>query len=457
MDLTKMKERIKHMAPVRVIVGSFIFVILLGTVILSLPISSKGAPVPILDAAFTATSATCVTGLSLFDPYQTLTVVGQVTMLMLIQIGGLGLATFLTAFMLLLKKRLGYRNLQLLGESSGGSGLDIISLLKVIMGFTFSCELLGALLLMIRFVPSYGGLGAWASVFIAVSAFCNAGFDVLGFIPGNVSICGFAGDPLVSFTIGGLIFVGGLGFVVVHDIYSCKIKAVFQRKQQSKLSFHSQVCLRTSSLLLLIGALAFFVLEFDNTMGHLDVPGKMVASVFQSVNTRTAGFASIDIAAENDITKIISIIWMFIGGSPGSTAGGIKVTTFVVIIATVLSALRGKEEVRFLGHRFDKKVVYKAVSVICISVLLIIVDLGVILFFNKPGGALDILMEVTSAFGTVGISANLTPKLNEIGKLMIILTMFIGRVGPASLGIAILMKPKGGGESILPEGRMLIG
>ncbi|MEG1427361.1 MAG: potassium transporter TrkG, partial [Oscillospiraceae bacterium] len=211
------------------------------------------------------------------------------------------------------------------------------------------------------------------------------------------------------------------------------------------------------SLLLLIGTIAFFALEFSNTMEHLNVGEKVIASIFQSTNTRTAGFASIDIAAENDITKMLTILLMFIGGSPGSTAGGIKVTTFIVIFSTVLSSMRGKEDASFLGHRFDKKIVYKSLAVIGLSLMLIVIDLGVILFFNKPGGALDILLEATSAFGTVGLSASLTPKLNLLGKLMIMLTMFIGRVGPASLGIAILMKPRRGSESILPEGRMLVG
>lgn len=457
MDLTKLKEKIKQTAPVRIIVVSFVLVILVGTLLLCLPISSKGAPVSFLDAAFTATSATCVTGLALFDTFQTFTFFGQGIILLLIQIGGLGLATLVTAMTMLLRKKLAYKNLLIINETAGNSGLDMVSLLQVIMSFTFIAEILGASLLMLRFVPEHGPIGIWASFFIAVSAFCNAGFDVLGFIPGNVSICGYAGDPLVSFTIAGLIFVGGLGFLVVHDIYMCKILSRFQRKPRGKLSFHSQICLRVSGILLLIGTVAFFVLEFDNTMKDLNVFEKLIASIFQSTNTRTAGFASIDIAAENDITKLITVVLMFIGGSPGSTAGGIKVTTFIVLFATVMSTLRGKEETSILAHRFDKKVVYKALSVMTISLMLILLDLVVIMFFNKPGGAIDILLEATSAFGTVGLSANLTHKLNVVGKLMIMLTMFIGRVGPASLGIAILMRPKRGGETILPEGRMLIG
>lgn len=453
----QLKEKFKHMAPVRIIVISFALVVVIGAILLSLPISSKGAPIPFIDAAFIATSATCVTGLTLFDVFHTFTWFGQGIIILLIQVGGLGLATFATAFTLLLRKKLGFKNLMILGESSGSGSLALVSLLKMIMGLTFSCEAIGALLLMIRFVPAYGGLGVWSSIFVSISAFCNAGFDVLGFVPNNTSLTAFYGDPLVCMTIAGLIFVGGLGFIVVKDVYTNKLLSRFKNKRANKLEFHSQVCIRVSIALVIAGAIGFFLFEYSNTMEGMNLFEKINTSIFQSVNTRTAGFASVNIGAENDITKMLTIILMFIGGCPGSTAGGIKVTTFIVLASTVMCTFKGKDDTVFLNHRFDKKIVYKSLSIVTSSILLIIIDLGLILFFNKPGPALDILLEAVSAFGTVGLSAGITPELNVLGKILIMLTMFIGRVGPASLGIAIMTRSKKSGESILPEGRMLIG
>ncbi|MFI3206876.1 MAG: potassium transporter TrkG [Clostridia bacterium] len=451
------REKAKKTPPIRTIVYSFVVVILIGTILLTLPFSSNGERVSILDSAFTATSATCVTGLSLFDTYSTFSFFGQAVILLLIQVGGLGFATFATAFTLLMRKKLGFRNLIVYSESAGTNGLDIISLLKVVIIVTFSCELIGALLLMIRLVPLYGALGAWASCFVSISAFCNAGFDVLGFIEGNSSASAFVADPLFSLTISALIFIGSLGFLVIQDIFVHKVLYKIEKKPYFKLSFHSQICLRISAILLLVGALGFFVLEYNNTMKDLNVFEKIIASIFQSVNTRTAGFASVDIGAQNDITKLLTIFLMFIGGSPGSTAGGIKVTTFVVIASTIVSTMRSREDVVFLSCRFAKKTVYKAITVMFLALIVVVIDLIVLNFFNPIGNTLDTLFESVSAFATVGLSTGVTADLNIIGKIVIIITMFLGRVGPASFGIAILLKGSKRGETIYPEGRMLIG
>lgn len=450
------RRKIKKIPPVRLIIISFIVMILIGACLLSLPISTK-YPISFLDALFTATSATCVTGLSVFDTFSTFTWFGQGIILVLIQIGGLGLATLVTAMTLFVRKKLGFKNLLVLGESSGSDGLDLTSLLKVIICMTFTCEAIGALLLMIRFIPLYGSLGAWAAVFVAISAFCNAGFDILGFIPGNSSISSFAQDPLVCLTICALVFAGSLGFVVIHDIYTNKIKAKFLTKKTNRLNFHSQVCLRVSLLLVLVGFVIFFIFEFNNTMEGMTIIGKLTTALFQSVNTRTAGFASINIGSEAQITKLITIVLMFIGGCPGSTAGGIKVTTFLVIMATVISSFRGEDDAVFLSHRFNKRQVYKSLSIVVTSAFIILLDTMIILAFNETGGTLDTVFEAVSAFATVGLSAGLTSSLDVVGKILIILTMFVGRVGPASLGIAIMMKDKNRYNKILPEGRLLIG
>ena len=455
--ISHLKSRIKKMPATRLIVISFVVVILAGTVLLSMPFSSTNGAISFIDAAFTATSATCVTGLSLFDTYSSFSIFGQAVILVLIQVGGLGFATFATAFTLLTRKKLGYRNLLIFGESAGTTGLDIVSLLRVVISVTFLCELIGSLILMIRLVPEYGSLGAWASIFASVSAFCNAGFDVFGFIEGNVSASTFISDPLVTLTISSLIFVGSLGFLVIQDIYVSKITSKIQKKSFVKLSYHSQICLRVSASLLLLGALGFFFFEYNNTLNGLNFFDKVFASIFQSVNTRTAGFASVDINSQHDITKVMTLILMFIGGSPGSTAGGIKVTTFIVIASTVASTMRGRQDVVFLAHRFDKKTVYRAITVAFLGLMVIFVDLLLITYFSPIGTILDTVFESISAFGTVGLSTGVTANLNPLGKIVMILTMFIGRVGPASLGIAILIKGKKKNESIYPEGRILIG
>lgn len=454
----KAKRQRKVTPPVRLIVGSFVLVILLGTALLTMPFSAaSGTFTNPLDALFTATSATCVTGLSVVDTTAHWSVFGQGVLLVLIQIGGLGLSTFAIGFSLLVHKRLGIRELVLAREASGGDMQEIVPLLKLMLGFTFLCEALGAGLLMLRLVPAYGTRGIWPSVFVAVSAYCNAGFDILGFVPGNASLSAFAGDPLVSLTVSVLIATGGLGFVVVQDIYRCKLAPAFRRKDRERLNFHTQVCLRGTLILLGAGTLVFFICEYNNTMGHLNFFEKLVASVFQSTNTRTAGFASVDIQGMKDFTKAASVGLMFIGGCPGSTAGGVKVTTMVVLFATLLCTIRGRDEAVVLGRRFATGVVFKAMTVVACGMAVTLIDAGIIGALNPQIPFLDVLYECASAFGTAGLSASVTPRLDVISRLLLCVTMFIGRVGPLSFGLSILMRAKKPNGSILPEGRMLIG
>lgn len=453
----KWNDKLKTTPPVRLIVVSFLLLILLGTILLTLPVSSKSGWSNPLDAFFTSTSATCVTGLSVVDTYGHWSVFGQGVIIALIQLGGLGLSTFAIGFSLLVRRKLGIREIVIASESSGGTMPDMTALLKLVLGFTFACEAIGAGLLMLRFVPEYGTQGIWPSVFVSISAYCNAGFDILGFIPGNSSLSAFAGDPLVSLTVSGLIVIGGLGFIVVQDIYECKIHRRFRHKDSVKLNFHSQICLRVTLILLVVGTLAIFILEYANTMEHLNFFEKLNAAFFQSANTRTAGFASVNVGEENEFTKIITIILMFVGGSPGSTAGGIKVTTFLVLIVTVASTIRGREDAVVLNHRFAIGVVYKSLTVTLLGMVVVLVDAGVISALNPQISFLDCMFEAVSAFATVGLSANVTPNLDIFSRLLLCVTMFIGRVGPISFGLSIMMRGKGKGDSILPEGRMLIG
>lgn len=454
----KLQKFLRQSSPARIIVTSFLCVIVIGTVLLMLPFSSRaGKFTNPVNALFTATSTTCVTGLAVYDTYSYWSPFGQAVLLLLIQCGGLGLSTFATAFTLLFRRKLGIRELSLVRESAGGSSLDVVTLLRVVVLFTLTCEAIGAGLLMLRFVPLYGKLGAWASVFVSVSAFCNAGFDILSFIPGNASLTAFNGDPLVTLTLSALIITGSIGFIIFQDIYRKKIRPVFRRKPQERLTFHAQVCLRATLVLLVLGTVIFFVLEYNNTLRGMGFFEKLNAAFFQSVNTRTSGFFSVNIAEEKDLTKLMTMIWMFIGGCPGSTAGGVKVTTVTVLFAAVKSTLVGEEDTILMRHRFDKSMVSKSLTVVTLGLLIVALDTAVLMGLHSTVDIMDALIETVSAFATVGLSASVTPSLGVITKLVLTITMFIGRVGPVSLGLAILMRDSKKGGVILPEGRMLIG
>lgn len=454
----KLQKFLRQSSPTRVIVISFLCVITIGTVLLTLPFSSRsGSFTNPVNALFTATSTTCVTGLSVYDTYGYWSDFGQAVILLLIQIGGLGFSTFATAFALLFRRKLGIRELSLVRESTGGSSLDVVSLLRVVVLFTLTVEAIGAGILMLRFVPLYGKLGAWVSVFVSVSAFCNAGFDLLSFIPGNASLTAFNGDPLVTLTISALIITGSTGFVIFQDIYRKKMRPVFRRQPRGRLSFHSTVCLYATGALLLLGTVLFFILEYNNTLRDMGFFEKLNAAFFQSVNTRTAGFMSVQIAEEKDLTKLLTIALMFIGGCPASIAGGVKVTTVVVLFAAVKSTLVGEEDTVLLRHRFDKSMVSKALTVVTLGLLIVALDTAVITGLHSSVEVIDALLESVSAFATVGLTAATTDKLGVISKLVLCATMFIGRVGPVSLGLAILMRDNKKNGVILPEGRMLIG
>ncbi len=448
---------LKRAAPVRVIAVSFIALILLGALLLTLPLSSaSGSFTHPLDALFTATSATCVTGLSVVDTTSHWSFFGQVVVLALIQLGGLGLSTFATGFSLLIHRRLGLRQMIVAGETSGGDMSSAASLLRLMLGFTFACELAGAGLLMLRLAPEYGVKGIWPAVFVSVSAYCNAGFDILGFVPGNASLTAFSGDPLVCLTISALIITGGLGFVVVRDIYLCKVLSPLRHRGRGKLNFHSQVCLRATAALLAAGTFGFLLLEGNRTMAGMGFFEKLNTAFFQSVNTRTAGFASVDIAAQGGFAKVLSVALMFIGGCPGSTAGGVKTTTFVVLLVTVASTLRGRGEATALRHRFAPGVVYKSLTVALLGLGVVFADACALTVLNPQLPFIDLLYESASAFGTAGLSASVTPALEPVSRLLLCATMFIGRVGPVTFGLSILMKASPS-PAILPEGRMLIG
>ena len=451
----------RKLGPSRLIALSFVILILTGTFLLCLPVSARdGNFTSPLDALFTATSATCVTGLIVADTFTKWSLFGQIVILILIQIGGIGLMSFISMFFIFMKRKLSLQERMLLMQAAGNTQLSgMVKLVRRIVSGTFLIEGCGALLLALRFIPRMGfGQGLYYAVFHAISAFCNAGFDILGFEKPDNSLIGYANDPLVCIPVALLIIVGGLGFIVIHNIYYAKLFPSLKKKKRLPLNLHSRVAICMTVALLVIGTVGFLAFEWNNTLEGKNFFQKLLVSFFQSTSARTAGFASVDIASEHDITKLLTVILMFIGAAPAGTGGGIKVTTFVVLVATVVSVMFGKEDTTLNHRRIEKGTVYRALSITTVSMLVVFFATGVILATNDhPISAIDALFEATSAFGTVGLTASLTPTLNWISKFVLSLTMFIGRVGPISLALAIAIKRARNKGAILPEGKIVVG
>ncbi len=465
-----LSKRIKNIAPVRLIVISFALVILIGAGVLTLPICARnGEMTHFWDALFTSTSATCVTGLTVVDTWTHFNGFGQAVILFLIQVGGLGVVTFTTGFTVLFRRKLGLKDMLLASEntSGSGSGLAIPQLLKTILLFTLTAELIGALLLMIRFVPQFGGYGIWVSVFLAVAGYCNAGFDILGFQAPGSSLSAYAGDPLVLLTLALLIIAGGLGFIVISDIYFKKLYPQLQRlyrrgklrekRKKAGLNFHTQVVLVTTGVLLAIGMSVFLLCEWNHSMKNLNWAEKLNAAFFQSASVRTAGFTTVNMAEQHSMTKVFTMLLMFIGASPASTGGGIKTTTLVVLIATVFSVMRGSEDTVFLRRMIDKATVYRALAIVLCGMVLVAIPAIIIEVTNAHVGFLTAMFESVSAFSTTGITIGTTSTLNIGSKLVLVLTMFAGRVGPVSLALAIVIRRGRHSSSILPQGRIIVG
>ena len=406
--------------------------------LLTLPISAKsGRFTNPVDALFTATSATCVTGLSVYDTFMHWSYFGQGVLLVLIQCGGLGLAAFATGLTLLVRRRIGIRHLVLARESAGGSNLDVISLLRIVVAFTFAVEALGALLLMARFVPLYGGLGVWASVFVSVSAFCNAGFDLMS-SRGGGSLMAYAGDPLVNLTIMGLIVAGGLGFLTWADFS-------VNRLHWRKWTFQTRIILLMTALLVAVPALLFFTQE----------PISGWQALFQSVTTRTAGFNTMDIETLSEGSRCIMIILMLTGGAPGSTAGGIKTTTAFALFMTMVSVLRIRGDVECQSRRIPTETVRHALAIF-VMYLFLFFGASIAIGYLDRAPMIDAMVEVSSALGTVGLSIGLTEKLSPLSQIMLMFLMYFGRVGALTM-IYALHKRKKAVPCRLPEGRLTVG
>ncbi|MEG0768579.1 MAG: potassium transporter TrkG [Ruthenibacterium sp.] len=432
--LLRSKQAGSRHNPTKVIVSSFLFVILCGALLLMLPISSRdGQSCGLLGALFTATSATCVTGLIVFDTFLQFTTFGQVVIILLIQIGGLGLVTLTTFFNIMVGRRLGFKSLQLASESiSLSDSSQTGRLIHVVMRVAFLCEATGALLLSFVFVPQYGAEGIFISVFISISAFCNAGFDVFGRLGAFSSLTTFASTPYVLAIVAALIVCGGLGFLVWQDL-------ILFRKTHH-LRVHTKLVLWMTGAMIVGGCIGFALLEWNNpaTIGSMNVFDKISNSMFQSITSRTAGFNSVDLGATHNITKLFMVVLMFIGAAPGGTGGGIKVTTIAVLLVAVVSVIRGRQDAQVFGRKIGQKVVYKSLAIFMLSAMAVMVS-SMIIFFNTGSefNEMSSIFEAVSAFATVGLTVGVTAYMNPIAQIATMLTMLIGRVGPVSMAITL--------------------
>lgn len=435
------------------ICSSFLLVIAVGTLLLTLPISSRTGRLGVIDAMFTATSATCVTGLVVRDTWSQFSLFGQVVILMLIQVGGLGLVTLTSFFALAARRRMGFRDLRLLGESVSADGLSkATEVLKIVIKLAAAFEAVGIVLLLFAFVPQFGAEGVWVSVFTAISAFCNAGFDLFGRFGAYSSLVPYVNNYYVQAVIMFMIMAGGLGFMVWVEL------AEYRKKR--RLSLHAKVVLQFSVIFWVGGAVLLALLEWSNprTMGGLSVPGKIMAALFQSVSTRTAGMNTIDLAACSPISKLLMSVLQFIGAAPGSTGGGVKVTTFAVLILTIRSVAQGRDDCVIGGHHIESKTVYRALTIIVIGAVAAFGS-AVVVYYNtaETVSVIDCIFESCSAFGTVGLSVGVTGQLNTGEKLLYMACMFMGRVGPVSLAISLTAKPDDNKRKVLPVGHINVG
>ena len=433
-------RRKSTLSTTQVILLSFFVVIFIGSILLYLPISSKnGVPVSYLDALFTSATSTCVTGLVTVPTYSTWSIFGQIVILVLIQCGGLGAVAFMSLFFIMVHKKLNLKDSQLIQEAfnlNSMSGLKMF--IKKVFIWTFSIEAIGAILYMIVFVPDFGINGIWISIFTSISAFCNAGLDIIG----DVSLCDYATTPLINSVTSLLIVFGGLGFIVWWDIV--RVIKEFRSKNIGclrMLTLHSKIVLSATFSLIIFGALFILLFEYNNslTLEKYSLFDKIQISLFQSITTRTAGFATLPQENLTNASVLICMLLMFIGGSPVGTAGGIKTITFVSLLAVAIALIRNKRDVVIFKRNLATEITRKAVAVTFMSFIIVFVS-TVLLSLTMDNSITDILYETISATSTVGLSRNLTYSLNNIGKIIIIITMYLGRVGPISLAIAFKSK-----------------
>lgn len=422
------------MPTTQILALGFALIILLGSLLLTLPVASRNGDTTYLDALFTATSATCVTGLVVFDTYQHWTVFGQIIILLLIQIGGLGFLTIGVYISVLLKKKIGLKERESIHESVSTLEIaGVVRLVRFIIRGTFTFEVIGAILLAIRFIPTRGFVkGIYYGIFHSVSAFCNAGFDLMGDAEAYSSFVAYESDIIVNLTIMSLIIIGGLGFIVWDDI------------KRNKLSFrkyllHTKIVLVATVFLVFGGAALFLAIENHATLEGMSLNGKILGALFSSVTARTAGFNTTDTASLTNAGKLLTMVLMFIGGSSGSTAGGVKTTTFVVALCFAYAMIKKTQGTNIFGRRLEDETLKKANAVLFINLSLAFTAAFIILFV-QPLDFSDVLFEVFSAIGTVGMSTGVTRDLQPLSRVVIILLMYCGRLGSLSFALTFAQR-----------------
>ncbi|MEF3302425.1 TrkH family potassium uptake protein [Paenibacillus sp. GYB003] len=439
--------------PPQVLAFGFIVMIAAGSVLLSLPVSSSSrTAMPFLDALFMATSATCVTGLSFYNIGEHFSLFGQLVLLLLVQIGGLGFMTVATLAALVFRRRISFRERLILQEAMNQATTEgIVRLIQKVLLYALVIEAVGAVVLAVRWMFEMPlGQALYFGMFHSISTFNNAGFDLFGMFPDRrASLMHYVDDPVVNAVTIVLIILGGIGFIVISDLLSYP--------KQKKLTLHSKVVLTVSAALIVVGTLVIFLFELTNphTLHPLSPFGKIFGAMFQSVTARSAGLSTLDIESLRQATQFFIILLMFVGAAPGSSGGGIKVTTFAILIGAMVAMVRGKEDIVMFRYRIAKDRIYKAITFTLLSFFLIVLA-AMVLSTTEDYPFLGILFEVTSAYATTGMSMGLTSQLTTPGKIVIMLLMFIGRLGPVTLAFTLTSKAE---KELFryPEGKITIG
>ncbi len=448
-------------SPAKVLLLGYISIILFGSFLLYLPISHTNIGIKYIDALFTATSAMCVTGLTVVSTASRFSFFGKLVVITLIQIGGLGFMTFVSLFLMFLGKKIKLKERILIQESFNQyTSQGLVKMTKRIFSFAFIMESVGAFFLAFQFIPKYGiGKGIAFSIFHAISAFCNAGFDLIG----DSSLAPFRGSYLLNLTLMVLIVLGGIGFYVIKDLYETIQNSLFHRKNifssLKRLNLHSKIVMITTAVLILIGTILIFVIESynPNTMASLPIPERILASLFHSISARTAGFFTIPLSHFTNSSKFVIILLMTIGGSPVGTAGGIKTITLAVLLITIFSILDGDEKTVVFGKTIPLDSIKKALAVFFLGISVIIFG-TMLLNISENCSFMEALFEVTSAFSTTGLSLGITASLTVVGKLILICLMVVGRAGLFTVALSLLSYQNRGNNLITyPEEKIIIG
>ncbi|MBQ6994768.1 MAG: Trk family potassium uptake protein [Lachnospiraceae bacterium] len=446
------KEKVKKkQSTTRSIALGFALIIFVGALLLTLPIATRTGEVDFIESLFTATSATCVTGLVVADTYQNWSIFGQIVIITMIQLGGLGFMTVGVYISVLLKKKIGLQERESIHESVNTmETAGVVRLVKKIVQGTFIIEGIGAILLATRFIPRFGvRRGIYYSFFHSISAFCNAGFDLMGIEGEYSSLVAFEGDVVVNVVVMLLILIGGIGFIVWDDIQRNKWHF-------KKYLLHSKIVIVTTVIITIVTTILFFIFEYNNTLRDMTLLEKMLGAAFSSVTPRTAGFNTVDTAALSEAGKLLSMVLMFIGGSPGSTAGGAKTTTIVVLVCYAIAMVRSHEDINLFGRRLTADVVKKANAVVMINLVLSLIVAMIIMAMQPLLSGTDVMFEVLSAINTVGMTTGITRELNVIARILIMILMYCGRLG--SLSFALVFAQKNTTNSVRqPQEKIIVG